>query len=56
MRTRGSEHISHGEQITITFDGQPILARRNETIAAALTAAGVRDLRRTANEIGRAHV
>lgn len=53
MRTRGSEHISHGEQITITFDGQPILARRNETIAAALTAAGVRDLRRTANGAAR---
>ncbi len=36
------------EQVTITFDGTPVAARRGETIAAALTAAGVRDFRRTA--------
>ena len=53
MRTYGSDHISQGEQITITFDGQPVPARRNETIAAALTAAGLRDLRRTASGTAR---
>jgi predicted molibdopterin-dependent oxidoreductase YjgC len=30
-----------GERIAITFDGTPVVARRGDTIAAALLAAGV---------------
>ena len=33
--------------VTIEFEGQPIAARRGESVAAALTAAGVRGLRTT---------
>ena len=36
------------QAVTISFEGQPITARRGETLAAALTAAGIRDLRETA--------
>ena len=46
MRATASA-IAAGEAITITFDGQPLAARRGETLAAALTAAGVTTLRTT---------
>ncbi len=35
------------EEVTITFDDTPVTARRGETIAAALTAAGIREFRQT---------
>lgn len=35
------------EIIVITFDGQPIEAQAGDTVAAALLAAGIRDLRTT---------
>lgn len=47
MRAKGSEHVCAEHAITVTFEGRPIRARRGETIAAALTAAGVLGLRRT---------
>jgi predicted molibdopterin-dependent oxidoreductase YjgC len=33
------------ERIAFTFEGRPVEARRGETVAAALLAAGFRDLR-----------
>ena len=36
--------------VTITFDGRPIEARRGESLAAALTAAGITTLRTTRSE------
>ncbi len=47
MRARGSESIADNERIVITFEGHAIEARRNETIAAALSAAGILDWRLT---------
>lgn len=35
------------DQITFTFDGQQILARADEVVAAALLAHGIRELRKT---------
>lgn len=47
MRARGAERISDDERVVITFEGRPIDARRGETIAAALAAAGELELRET---------
>mgnify|MGYP000851217298 CR=1 FL=1 len=41
MRARDTESISEGERIVVTFEGRPIEARRNETVAAALSASGI---------------
>ncbi len=38
-----------GAHITLTFDGRPIEALQGETVAAALSAAGITTLRHTAN-------
>ncbi len=46
MRATASA-IASGEAITITFDGHPLAARRGETLAATLAAAGVTTLRTT---------
>lgn len=40
--------LDQAEEVTIYFDGRPIQARKGETIAAALTNAGVRSFRYTA--------
>ena len=34
--------FDRGKEVTIIFDGQPVIAYENETVAAALHAAGVR--------------
>ncbi|MEZ5925272.1 MAG: FAD-dependent oxidoreductase [Hyphomicrobiaceae bacterium] len=47
MRAIGTEHISEGERVLITFEGRTIEARRGETVAAALSAAGIITLRKT---------
>jgi NADPH-dependent 2,4-dienoyl-CoA reductase/sulfur reductase-like enzyme len=46
MRLRAGE-IAADQAITITFDGRPIAARRGETVAAALAAAGITVFRMT---------
>jgi len=40
--------VERGERLTFTFDGEPIVAFRGESVAAALLAAGRRTLRSTA--------
>jgi len=47
MRATDSEIGPNDSAITITFEGTPIAARPGETIAAALTAAGIREFRIT---------
>ena len=47
MRAIGTEQISEDERIVITFEGRSVEARRGETIAAALSAAGELRLRET---------
>ena len=39
--------IDEGRTVTFLFDGQPISALEGDTVAAALTAAGIRTLRST---------
>jgi predicted molibdopterin-dependent oxidoreductase YjgC len=39
--------VQRGERLTFTFDGEPIVAYRGESVAAALMAAGKRTLRKT---------
>ncbi|MDR1703209.1 MAG: (2Fe-2S)-binding protein [Clostridiales bacterium] len=41
--------FKRGAAVTITFDGKPIEARDNETIAVALHAAGIRNIGRSMN-------
>ncbi len=47
MRAAGFDLGAADPTIAITFEGAPVAARPGETIAAALTAAGIRDLRLT---------
>lgn len=47
MRAIGTELISEDERVVIIFEGLSIAARRGETIAAALSAAGELTLRET---------
>jgi aerobic-type carbon monoxide dehydrogenase small subunit (CoxS/CutS family) len=46
---RVAQGVTRAEPFTFTLDSQPIEAFPGETIAAALLAAGIRTLRRTAN-------
>src|SRR5579872_4630247 len=46
LRGRGGE-LSDTEAIAFEFEGQPLAGRRGESLAAALTAAGIRALRLT---------
>jgi D-hydroxyproline dehydrogenase subunit alpha len=50
LRGRGGELAPGGERIAIDFEGRMVEGRRGETLAAALTAAGIRDLRLTQSE------
>jgi D-hydroxyproline dehydrogenase subunit alpha len=50
LRGRGGELVPEGERIAIDFEGRTVEGRRGETLAAALTAAGIRDLRLTQSE------
>jgi NADPH-dependent 2,4-dienoyl-CoA reductase/sulfur reductase-like enzyme len=50
LRGRGGELAPEGERIAIDFEGRMVEGRRGETLAAALTAAGIRDLRLTQSE------
>lgn len=50
QRVPGSEP-DLAERIEVTFEGRPLLARRGESVAAALTAAGIRSLRETQGEL-----
>lgn len=47
MRAIGTERISKEERVVITFEGRAVEARRGETLAAALSAAGELELRET---------
>ena len=47
MRAAGCGVVSEAERVVLTFDGSTVVARRGETIAAALSAAGVLDWRQT---------
>ena len=42
--------LQDGERVAIDFEGRIVEGRRGETLAAALTAAGIRDLRLTQSE------
>jgi predicted molibdopterin-dependent oxidoreductase YjgC len=48
LRVRVDLGVHRGAPIQLTFDGQQMAAFEGETVAAALTAAGVRVLRTTA--------
>lgn len=50
LRAPGSEPDT-AERLEVTFEGRPLLARRGESVAAALTAAGIRSLRETQGEL-----
>ena len=50
LRGHGGELVQDGERVAIDFEGRVIEGRRGETLAAALTAAGIRDLRLTQSE------
>ena len=47
LRGRGGELEGGADEIALEFEGETVKARRGETLAAALTAAGFRDLRFT---------
>ena len=48
LRVAVTAGVERGERLTFTFDGEPIVAFRGESVAAALLAAGQRTLRLTA--------
>ena len=48
LRVPVTAGVERGERLTFTFDGEPIVAFRGESVAAALLAAGRRTLRLTA--------
>jgi predicted molibdopterin-dependent oxidoreductase YjgC len=48
LRVPVAAGVERGERLTFTFDGEPIVAFRGESVAAALLAAGRRTLRSTA--------
>src|SRR4249919_1505485 len=50
LRGHGGELVQDGERVAIDFEGRVIEGRRGETLAAALTAAGIRELRLTQSE------
>lgn len=50
MRAPGTEP-DLSERVEVSFEGRPLIARRGESIAAALTAAGIRSLRETQGEL-----
>ncbi|HKF60721.1 MAG TPA: FAD-dependent oxidoreductase [Dongiaceae bacterium] len=47
LRGKGGALIAEDARIAIDFEGQALSARRGETLAAALSAAGIRELRLT---------
>jgi sarcosine oxidase subunit alpha len=47
LRVRRAAGVERGERLTFTFDGEPVVAYRGESVAAALMAAGKRTLRKT---------
>jgi predicted molibdopterin-dependent oxidoreductase YjgC len=49
LRVSADLGVTRGRPIQLEFDGEPVGAFEGETVAAALTAAGVRVLRTTAS-------
>ena len=47
LRGKGGALIGEDARIAVDFEGQALSARRGETLAAALSAAGIRELRLT---------
>jgi len=50
LRGQGGELVQDGERVAIDFEGRILDGRPGETLAAALTAAGIRDLRLSQSE------
>jgi len=47
LRGRGGEPVEGGERVEFEFEGRRLFGRRGESLAAALAAAGIRELRAT---------